>query len=98
MTWRAAPLERADNSPCCRTPADYDFATPARKMVGAIGFEPTTSATPLQRASQTAPRPDPGELGRRLYGRVAVTSIERGASLSGVHWAARIGTWRVRSA
>ena len=27
-------------------------------MVGARGFEPPTSATPLQRASQAAPRPD----------------------------------------
>ena len=29
-------------------------------MVGARGFEPPTSATPLQRASQAAPRPDRG--------------------------------------
>ena len=30
-------------------------------MVGARGFEPPTSATPLQRASQAAPRPDGSE-------------------------------------
>jgi hypothetical protein len=39
---------------------------PQREMVGAIGFEPTTSATPLQRASHAAPRPDPSVLGRCL--------------------------------
>ncbi len=26
-------------------------------IVGAVGFEPTAFATPLQRASRTAPRP-----------------------------------------
>ena len=31
-----------------------------REMVGARGFEPPASATPLQRASQAAPRPDRG--------------------------------------